>query len=362
MKPETPRNVLVLALSALGDLLLALPLCLAIRERFPNCRLTLLCERVGTAAFAKEIGIADRVSIIPARARRSPLDLLKALLQARAMGGELAFQTFASHGSFGNLMMRASGAGTRVGFISGRFAGLLTHAVKITDDRHRITHNLDLLRQIGFPEIKDPSDRYLPPLETRSTAFPVKELPARFGRYAVISTGSDPKLAFKRWPEQKWSELLQKISAMGVRSVFVGDGEQRAIVDRIISAAKQPLAANLAGETTFCDLAALISASELVVATDGMILHFAAAMKKLCIGIFGPSNVVGGGPFGQSQNAVSLGLPCSPCYRETAVGRPHQCTIGHQCLQQLDSDLVIQKISQHINKTTQILPASCSSS
>jgi len=303
------RRITILSLSALGDLLLAIPLVEALRKLYPDARITLVCERGATAAMAEELKIGDRVVQLPAKARRNPLALFQSILLVRAQRPHLIFQTFASHGTFGNLLMGATDAEVRSGFASGRFQNFLTHALPITDDKHYVTLNLDLLRQTK-KEAPDPTGRFLPPIEQNST------LPHDFGRYVVVSMGCDPVLAFKRWPHEKWRKLLAMLQADKLRLVFVGAESERADIEALNVPGE-----NLAGKTSFSDLAALIRDSALVLGTDGMILHFAAAMDKPCVGIFGPTNEVWGGPWRQTHRVARLPSQGLPPYRATTVGR-----------------------------------------
>src|SRR5438132_2378862 len=69
------KRIVIFSLSALGDLLLAVPVLSASRRIYSGARLVVVCERDGTAAFARELGLADEVIQLPSGARRSPLAL-----------------------------------------------------------------------------------------------------------------------------------------------------------------------------------------------------------------------------------------------------------------------------------------------
>lgn len=332
------KRIVVLSLSALGDLLLAIPLVNELRRLHPQAKLTIVCERGATAAMARELSIGDQVVQLPAFPRRKPRALLQSIRAVRKLRPELIFQTFSSHGTFGNVLMGATDAQVRSGFASGRLRNFLTHAAPITDDKHYITLNLDLLRQTGHPEIPDPTQRFLPPIERNS------KLPHDFGRYVVVSMGSDPVLAFKRWPHEKWRKLLGRLQKDGLKLVFVGANSEREDVAQLNIPGE-----NLAGKTSFSDLAALIRDSELVLGTDGMILHFAAAMDKPCVGIFGPTNEVWGGPWRQTNHVARLPLPGLPPYRATTVGAV-KLEGSQPSLEQLSEEAVYEKVREVLEK------------
>ncbi len=338
--PKSQLRVSVLCLSALGDVLLALPLMAEIRRVYPGAHVTAVCMRPAAAAMMEEIGVADEVVRLAPNARRSPWALGSSLRQARQIRADIAFQTFSSHGTFGNLILGATRAAIRCGFRDGRFQRFLTHLVPIVGSQHRIILNLNLLRRLGHRDIQPPDGRFLPPFEGQFSTSTGEADP--MSRYVLCSAGSDPKLAFKQWPNEKWHHLCKQLVSDGFRVVFVGDASQEETNKEILKGINGA-GINLAGKTTFSELASLISSSAAVVATDGMILHLSAALGKNCVGIFGPTHPEIGGPWGGSHEKVWLGLPCSPCYGSLSVGKSGGCPT-RECLVHLPMELVYSKL------------------
>jgi len=346
---EPVKKIVVLSTSALGELLVTLPLLQESRRIYPDAKITLVCSRKAVARFAEELQTADDIQLLPANARRSPIALFQSIRLMQALQPDILFQAFASHGTLGNILAGASQAKIRCGFSGGRFQSLLTHRIPIDPDWHRITCNVNLLRRLGHADAAEPTGRYLPQIEARSKMYPGGHVGNQHGPYAVLSIGSDPTIAFKRWPIDKWVELCKLLSLDGITPIFVGDNSIREDGDAVIRAAGGS-GLNLAGETQFTDLAALILSSKVVIATDGMILHFAAAMHKTCVGIFGPSHPSVGGPWGDIHLNVSLSLPCSPCYGAHSCGKGAGCTT-HECLTHLSARRVYSRVTAISSKT-----------
>jgi|GEM_PF-5746653 len=345
------HHMVFLCLSALGDLILSLPLIQAGKSICRNAKVTIVCSRPLTAEFAKDLQVAEEVVLLPAGARRSPVALLRGLWLMRSLRADMAFQTFASHGAFANLLLGVTGARIRCGFSDGRFFNLLTHCTKLDAAKHYTTLNMDLLRRLGHVELQDPQGRYLPFIESHSEKFPVAGLDSIYGRYAVISISSDPKLSFKRWGVEKWRRLSRALSGDGFALLFVGGPADREDISEILKA-EGIRGENMAGKTSFKDLAALIQGSRIVIGTDGMVLHFAAAMDKPCVGIFGPTNENREGPWRQMQNAARLTMPCSPCYSSDSSKLPIHCKT-QECLRFLPVEKVYQQVLHALaNPTT----------
>ena len=75
-------------------------------------------------------------------------------------------------------------------------------------------------------------------------------------------------------------------------------------------------------------------------------MHIAAALGKPVASIFGPTNPVQVGPYGQPESVVRLDLPCSPCnYR-----RLSQCPHGHACMRDLPAEMVLAKTLELVPK------------
>jgi len=334
--------VTILSNSALGELLLTLPLILESRRIYPRATITLVCNRPPVTELARELGIAENVVLIPARSWRSPIALWKSLRLMHAIGADILLQPFTSHGTLGNILAAASGAKIRCGYFSGHFQKALTHRIPADPDIHRITSNLNLLRRLGHSDVSVPRGRYLPDMERRSQLYPGGEVGDKYGRYAVISIGTNPILAFKKWSPDNWAGLCKLLLRDGLTPVFVGDDSLCGEVDEVLSIADCS-GINLAGKTNFPDLAALIRSSDVVVGCDGMVLHLAAAMNKASVGIFGPTAPHLIGPWGDIHENVYLSLPCSPCYGGRSAGQGG-CA-ARECLNNISVSMVYRNVT-----------------
>jgi heptosyltransferase-2 len=113
-----------------------------------------------------------------------------------------------------------------------------------------------------------------------------------------------------------------------------------------------PGTTDFTGQTSLADAVALIRRAAVVVTNDSGAMHIAAALGRPAVSIFGPTNPVQVGPYGQPGSVVRLDLPCSPCnYRLLA-----QCPNGHACMRDLPARMVMDKIRAVLAHTRSILP------
>ncbi len=152
---------------------------------------------------------------------------------------------------------------------------------------------------------QQPSSYYRP---RRSTPVlptlpkPVQAQKLTPGGYLVFHPGA--AWAGKRWPENNWAELANLAHRAGLTLAFTGAPEERSGMERIL-ARMQPEARNAAvdcvGKTTLLEAAWILVNARLVVTGDTVAMHLAAAAGTPTLVLFGPSNPVETGPYGQGH-------------------------------------------------------------
>jgi ADP-heptose:LPS heptosyltransferase len=117
---------------------------------------------------------------------------------------------------------------------------------------------------------------------------------------------------FKQWPAEHYRALCRRLEREHDARLLItwGPGEEE-------------LARSIAqgsGRTTVApptprlkQLAALVAASDLVVAGDTGCLHLAAALGTPIVGLYGPKNAQLYGPFPRRGRVLQSQVPCSPC-------------------------------------------------
>ena len=141
----------------------------------------------------------------------------------------------------------------------------------------------------------------------------------------------------KRWPPKHFGELGRRLQADGFDVVLIGargDTEACTGVERIAFGC-----ANLCGATSLGQLAALVQGAALVVANDSGPMHLAAALSRPVVAIFGPTDPLWVGPYGQSAAVIAAGVSCAPCY----LRRMSQCPHAHVCLE----GLKVTEVARH---------------
>jgi len=153
-------------------------------------------------------------------------------------------------------------------------------------------HKLSLL-QVEFPRSVEAERR----LEAR--------LPAGVRDFAILNPGAG--WGAKRWPAERYGCAARALAEHGLRSILnCGPGEDA--LAREAEAASQGAATSL--QCSVSELIALTRRAKLFIGGDTGPLHLAAALRVPVVAIFGPTDPARNGPYG--TRSVVLRNPLSP--------------------------------------------------
>ena len=316
-----PR-ILMVRLSALGDVIHALPALAALRAAFPAAHLGWLVEDRAAGLLAGHPQL-DRVHVVPRKTwgERAGRDPLAVMPQVRGLVRELRRERYQVALDFqsnfrSGLLAWLSNAPRRIGQPrryakeGARWLFLPEAPQGVPPEVHKIERNLQLLRPLGVSI--DPVPRpVLPPFEPAAAAL-LDSLRAEPGPRVVMSPGVSAFGALKAWREDRFAELARGLLARGARVTLAwGGAQEEAQAARIAAAAPGALPAPRTGSLS--QLTALLCAADLFVGVDSGPLHLAAALGRPVLGLYGPKHPGTYGPYWPGHRIVRSGIECSPC-------------------------------------------------
>ncbi len=257
-------NILVIKHGALGDIVLAVPSFMAIRQAHPAARITLLT----TAAFAAWLAATPWFDRVLADARPAAWNLPGLWrLRRQLRGFDLVYdlQTSSRSARYFALAGRPRWSGIAAGCA-------LPHANPGRDAMHTRERLAEQLALAGLSALPPPD---LAPLQADTARF---QLPDRF---ALLIPGASPHRPEKRWPAQNFAALA---AALPMPSVIVGGAGEADLAAAI--AATAPGSRNLAGHTSLADLAGIAARASLAIGNDTGPMHLAAAAGVPCAVLF----------------------------------------------------------------------------
>ena len=335
------KNILLIKMSSLGDVLHTLPFAAALRGRFPKARITWLVHPQ-FGGFLPDPPIIDEVIYFD-KVKFNKMGLKDKFHYFLSMRKELTQRKFDlvidMQGLFKSAVLAAiSGCKDRIGYAEMREgSGLVSRAIKGSHAHdHVIERYLDVARYLGASvEGLDDVVFPLPDLSREEAAIKEKLAQAGLGgaSYTVIVPGARWKT--KEWPLEHYIALAAKITAGGMYVVLAGGSDDTAKGKAIAQRDASGRVIDLTGKTSLKELAALIKNCSVYISADTGPLHLAAAFKKPLIAMYGPTKADRTGPYGSRKSTVLLTpAPCGGCLKK-------KCSSWH-CMHDITPDKVYE--------------------
>jgi len=326
--PTPATRILVIRLSAIGDVVMASGLIPALREIAPGAHIAWLVEPAA-APLLRHNPRLDEVIVLPRgewqalwRARR-PVALVRSVLTFRR---ELKARRFDLAIDAQGLLKSAlcawwSAAAQRVSLI-GREGShrLMTERVQPAPDPLRpiAAEYRALARYLGA------TAPYRMDLAVDEAARQVAtaELAAAgvLGRYAVLCPYTTRPQ--KHWFDERWAALAVALQAEGLTPVLLGGPGDTPRAPAIADAT--PGLVNLVGLLQLDETVAAIAGAALLVGVDTGLTHMGTALGVPTVALFGSTR-----PYLDARTPATAviyeALPCSPCRRHPTCGGRFDC-------------------------------------
>lgn len=301
--PDTPR-ILIVRLSAIGDVIHAMPLACALRDRFARAFLAWVAAEPA-AALLRGHEALDELIVLPRRWLKSPHQVWSLRRRLQALRCDVAID---AQGLFKSALAAwLSGAPRRIGYGDhwGRELSWLFHTDLIrTRTQHTVDRTLELLRPLG---IENPKVQFRVPvgLPEREAAARILQSVGIEGPFAIINSGAG--WPSKLWPPHRFAAVAKHIGQTWRLSVLVvwAGKDELALAQTIVGGSDG--SAKLAPATTLRELAALAQRARVFVSSDTGPLHLAAAVGTPCVGLYGPWPAEAHGPYGPGHVVLQKG-------------------------------------------------------
>jgi heptosyltransferase I len=340
-------RILIVKLSAIGDVVQALPALEAIKRTYPHSEIDWAVEEAASDILAGH-PLIDRV-LVSRRKKWSrmvtrPSTFLRGLKEIIGFIDELRGRRYDIAVDLQGLLKSGiiiglAKATRKIGFAGTRELShcFLNERLPAYDiEKHALERYLDVARYLGAV---DPPPVCTLPIGAELAAMRVRLQGIVANSRKVVVINPMARWRTKLWQEDKFAQLADRLVLE--RNAFVvltGGPGDREVTGRIRAMMRQQ-AHDWAGETTLRELAALAALAELFITTDTGPMHLAAAAGGRVVALFGPTAPWRTGPYGPGHVVVRAGTVCSPCFRR-------QCDVGMRCMQEISVDDVMAKILQ----------------
>ena len=355
-------NILIVKLSAIGDVVHTLPALAALRRRYPQAFITWVIEEEA-ADLIKDHPYLNQMLV--SYRKRWLRDLKKGHLKLfgemrnfiKKLRSKRYNMIIDFHGLLKSSVIVCLASGERkIGFDSMQELSGLFLNEKVPEDmkKHAVDRYLDLVRYLDNNGYTLPGEGscHVPTVlednkETREFVIPVFEAQEQRVAHLRASNGLTGKFVAlnplalwktKLWDNKGFACLCDRIvGELQLPVVFTGTKKKDIIA---IQALMTYPSVNLAGETSLRELACLYRQAELVITTDSGPMHIAAAMGTPVVALFGPTDARRTGPYGQRHRVISFEIPCRPCFQK-------KCSTG-ECMHGITVDVIFNAVNEII--------------
>ena len=339
-----PKRILIIRRKGIGDMLLAMPLVVALRDVWPDTKIFMVADgyvhdAIEGSPYLEQVVVYDEKELTSGSLARQLSKAVRWVRMLRALECDLVLDL---HGTPQTATWtRATGAPTRLG--RPRRFRTWAYTIVVPDPPPGFGgKGLHFLEALG---IESPPWKPAPggPLE-HDNADVDRTLAALFPNdrpLVLINPGGG--WPSKLWPPDKFAALARLIAGADLANVAVAwaPGEE-AMRDRVVDLAEGHASALPATDLT--TLAAYLKAADLVVSNDTGPKHMAAGEGTPTLTIFGPSDPeVWEAPIEQNR-WISNPVPCSPC------NEVHCVVPGHPCLTGLSAELVMAEVIEMLDR------------
>lgn len=322
---ENIRNILLIQLGDIGDVVLSFPAIRALHENFPQANVVVAVREKAKELIEDCKWTTDVISVN--EEKRTWIEELKYqkkfFLRLRGFHFDLAIDM--RTGDREALLAFLSGAQQKISFYANNGKlwrnRVFTHLAmdEPIPGRHMAQYYLGLLEAYNirtdhiWPEHDVPDDRY----QKARALLKNESVPSA---RPIIAVQPFSLWKYKEWGVDKYIQLIDwLISEYNVSIIITGSLDERERAGEIIKKCRQNTY-NLAGETSIGTLAAVFKACRLFIGVDSAGVHIAATVGLPTVCIFGPSSYIDWAPRGQQHRTVYKDLPCVPCQNKGCHG------------------------------------------
>jgi ADP-heptose:LPS heptosyltransferase len=336
-----PKNILVIRLSAIGDVAMTIPVLQQVLQQNPDVQFTVLTQPLMAPLFEP----LERTTVVPVYTKDKHKSVLSLFRLCRQVNRHKKIDAVADlHDVLRSALMRLFFTSRRI-------------PVAIIDKGRKEKRQLTSRTNKKLQRLKTTFQRYADvfiqlglkaDLNTGQPVYPKKYLPGRLQH--IFPAGKKKILiapfagfAEKMYPTEKMKTVLQKLLAYPELQLFLlGAGKKETELLQQWET-EMPGLINLAGQYSFADELAIISHMDLVISMDSAPMHLASLFDVPVVSVWGATHPYAGF-YGWKQDeslAVQISLECRPC----SVFGNKKCYRGdHACMRQLPEEFILEKV------------------
>lgn len=309
------KNILVINLMHIGDLMLVTPVLRTLRTNYPKARISLLADKklADLVQYNRHI---DECLLIDKKGRDDSLpSFIKYIWGIRKKKFDLVINLHRNERA--SAIAAFSGADRIVGYAKPGFALLFDKVLpNLKAVKHQIHSHFDVLEQaVGIDRIDDGGlEMWLPEVAVRSADKIWQENFAPDKKVVAFNIGASWKT--KRWIDTYFARCADELLAKGYGVAFFGGPMDTELVEACIAQMKHRDSGDIkvfTGKVSLGELGALLKKCALFLTTDSGPMHVGVSQNVPVVTMFGASPVPGFYPYDARDVLIKTPEPCHPC-------------------------------------------------
>lgn len=318
------KNILLIQLAGLGDMVMATPAIEALRQLYPQAKICLLTN-LRSAGIIRGSSSIDEIFVL-----EGFRDIFRTLKRLRGCRFDMVINLYRLYSFKGAIKMfllfRVIGGKYWVGRdTDGKgFFYHLKVPEKLSDRRHEVEYKLDIIRALGG-QTKDTGLRvnYDKNDEDFVNAFLKKK--GIIEGDILVGINCSTFRPLRNWMVENYAKLADYImERLKLKVVFSGVAKDKNLFLKIKKLMKQsPL--DFVGAFNAGELAPFLKQCRLLISPDSGPVHIAGALGMPIVVLFGPGEYERYRPYGNEEKTIIIRkkLDCAPCAKNTC--RNNKC-------------------------------------
>lgn len=329
-------NILVCRTDKIGDVILTLPVINALKDFYPNSRITFLISEYTNEIVQGHKAIDEIMLYKP---DESVFQLARRLKQKKFDLAIVVFPVFKI--AFALWLARVPlRVGTGYRFFSFFFNKKVFEHRKLSK-KHEVEYNLDLIRHLGVKISEIKFDIFIP----QSAFEKVKQTLEKHGlsesNYIVVHPGS--KSSARDLRPRKFREIVRKLASEGFKVIVTGSKDEKELVKYVCDNIEN--AFDFSGLFNLKELSALIKGASIFISNSTGPIHIASAVGTPVVGFYPPIKVMSPRRWGPYTNNKIVFVPDVPFECKKCVYEKYKFC---DCMDLINVDDVVKAIKEKI--------------
>lgn len=345
-------KILIVRLSAIGDVVHCLPILHSLRQKFNNAQIDWVVEDKAADILINN-PLIDNVIVVPKKTWKKRGFSFKNIHEYLSLIFNLRKEKYDIAIDLQELFKSAS-----LAFLSGAKR-------RIGHKGTRECAEFFVNEKLPYHDIFDPNkmiiERYLEPASHLGASIdevifslpPVDEKTIFYVDGLLSSIDKNKPLTIitpatiwptKHWIEEYWSELIDMLDSK-TNIVFCGVDGDKDLINRIIIGTKKKSYLSLAGKTNLFQLIEIFNRTHILISPDTGPAHIANATNNPeIIMMFGATSHKRSCPYGDKHVSLSAELPCQPCFKRNCP----RIDNNMECMKKLKPEMLFNIIDKKL--------------